>query len=192
MTHQDKTNTGINRYPDIFKFCKDFKSDSTNILSFGCSSGEEVVTLSMFFGDSNIYGVDINKEMLEKCRLKFKNIDRIITSDKIPDGIKFDMIFCMSVFCRWPDTEDIDDCSNIYRFNQFDESISELDLLLKDGGVLVVYNSNFLFTDTTISSKYKRVDRFSESGFVHKFSKDNKRLYIIEQGSIFQKQNSSI
>lgn len=185
-SHQNKTNTGLNRYPEIFKFCRESSTNVKSILSFGCSSGEEVATLSMFFGESKIYGTEINDEMLESCRLKFKYIDRIKTQKEIPN-MKFEMIFCMSVFCRWPDTEKIENSIGVYEFSTFEDAISTIDNHLEVGGILVIYNSNFLFEDTKVSNKYIPIGNFKDSGFVHKFSKENIKIQINHTNCVFMK-----
>lgn len=184
--HQDKTNTGVNRYPEIFKYCREIFPFPDRILSFGCSSGEEVETLAMFFGISEIYGVEINDEMVETCRLKFKHIDRIKIS-KIVESISYDFIFCMSVFCRWPDTMDIESCEGIYEFDAFDSKLSDLDRRLNIGGYFVIYNSNFIFEQSSISDKYTSIGDWKESGFVHKFGKDNLKSKEVYTGCVFRK-----
>ena len=70
------------------------------ILSFGSSSGEELVTLAMFFGNSEIFGVELDEDSIKTAKKNTKNVERINISNNIPDE-KFDIIFCMSVLCRW-------------------------------------------------------------------------------------------
>lgn len=186
-SHQDRSNTGLNRYPEIFKYCYEYNPKPKNVLSFGCSTGEEVETLSMFFGESNIYGVDINHSSLESCRLKFKYIDRIKTGSVIQD-MKYDLIFCMSVFCKWPDTKDLEDCSGLYKFTKFEQEINKIDKYIDLGGVLIIYNSNFLFSQTDLYYKYKSIGNFRESGFVQKFDRENKKTTNDYTECIFVKQ----
>ena len=38
------------------------------ILSYGCSTGEEVLTLRNYFPNAHIIGAEINKHSLAKCR----------------------------------------------------------------------------------------------------------------------------
>ena len=66
IQHQTHNTTEKNRYPKIFNFIsKNYKFN--NILSFGCSSGEECQTLSTYFKYSNIIGIDSNEEILNKA-----------------------------------------------------------------------------------------------------------------------------
>lgn len=67
--------TAMNRYPAIFSACKSYlkDKDDVKILSYGCSTGEEVVTLREYFKDATIVGAEINSHSLEVCRKR--NLD---------------------------------------------------------------------------------------------------------------------
>jgi hypothetical protein len=84
-----------------------------------------------------------------------------------------------------PGTEYINDCSKIYPFNQFKEQIELLDNLVRPGGILIIYNANFRFTDTVISRKYNamHIPECMESVTIPKFSTKNVRLQ--DQGYLF-------
>lgn len=101
--HQKSTFTKLNRYPTIFKICKDYiKNDKTrNILSFGCSTGEEVYTLRKQFPHSIIYGTDINKYCLKKAKKNFNHPNNIFLhslSKEFKKLTNLDIIFCLAVF----------------------------------------------------------------------------------------------
>jgi hypothetical protein len=93
----------------------------------------------------------------------------------------------MSVFCKWEDTELVDDCSLLYPFTQFDSAISMLDKRINVGGYLVIYNANFMFKDTSVYYKYESVNYGNESGFVHKFNVENKKVKEEYPYTIFKK-----
>ena len=68
--HQTTSLTYMDRYPTIFSACRDYfdgKKD-LKILSYGCSTGEEVLTLRRYFPDAHIIGADINKHSFAICR----------------------------------------------------------------------------------------------------------------------------
>ena len=54
--------TSDDRYPNIFEQVRKLAGDGTNvrILSFGCSTGEEVFSLRQYFDEARIVGLDIN------------------------------------------------------------------------------------------------------------------------------------
>ena len=59
--------TSMDRYPVIFNGCKDYFEGKKNIkiLSYGCSTGEDVLTLRKYFPDIRIVGADINIHSLK-------------------------------------------------------------------------------------------------------------------------------
>ena len=68
--HQTTPLTYMDRYPTIFSACRDYfdNKNDIKILSYGCSTGEEVLTLRNYFPNAQIIGADINKHSLKKCR----------------------------------------------------------------------------------------------------------------------------
>lgn len=171
--------TAEDRYPRIFTHLQSLVVDASDkkILSFGCSYGLECLSLRNYFPLSNIMGYDINSKNIKQA--KSNNLDKNISfTDQFKDidlQNNYNIIFAMSVLCRWPDTQSLTDCSSVYSFDNFDEKLKMLDSLLKIDGYLVVYNSNFRFIDATIASKYISIDtpNQTDSGFVNKFSSKN-------------------
>lgn len=189
MLHQKNNATKYDRYPEIFSFVSKIKGGNHNfenrglqpkVLSFGCSFGDEISTLKdLYFKSAVIDGVDINHDCVSHCRNKFGFDNKIYSyEDFLNSERKYDVIFAMSVFCKWEDTEFIDDCTSVYPFKMFDDGVKLLYDRLKEGGLLVVYNSNFRMCDSSIYSLFETVsnDTIKESGFVHKFYKDNKKI----------------
>lgn len=187
MQHQWNTVTLFDRYPNIFRYFANLKSNKSRVLSFGCSTGEEIETLKKYLPESEIYGVDINPNCVSICREKFGEKYIRHYNDFIKDNDKFDIIFCMSVLCKWEDTESVDDCSLIYPFSQFETAVELLDSRLNLGGYLSIYNANFMMVDTSVYLKYKPVDDVIGSGFVHKFDRFNKKTSENYEHCIFNK-----
>jgi hypothetical protein len=189
MQHQISHATKYNRYPDIFQACVEYFDRDINILSFGCSDGTEVKTLrELYFPTSNIHGVDISQKMVDQCNTKLKDDNTRFT---LPDKLdkNYDLIFCMSVLCRWPQTEKINDCSSEYKFSEFETQLSILHDNLASGGLLVIYNSNFCFFESKIYPLYYPLTKeFPDSGFVHKFNSENKKVNINYRDCIFIKK----
>jgi SAM-dependent methyltransferase len=173
MQHQTHTTTEFNRYPDIFEYISINYPKINKILSFGCSSGEECFTLKeKYFKESNIIGVDLNLEILEKAKDNNKYND-ICFYNSINDINEVDCIFAMSVFCKWPESDGLDH-NHIYSFAEFNKAINLLDNKLKPGGIFVIYNSNYYFQDTEISVKYNPIIFDLRKEFVRKFDKNHK------------------
>tara|TARA_Y100000389_G_scaffold205145_2_gene264082 strand:+ start:10637 stop:11317 length:681 start_codon:yes stop_codon:yes gene_type:complete len=178
--NQNHTTTLYNRYPKVFQEIKDIVIDPKNILSFGCSTGEECITMQeLYFTNANIVGYDINKHIIQNNILqnKFKNINYYFFIDDITQ--QFDLIFANTVLCRVPDISMCDscllqeaatdryvpnigphkncsnsyiypNCGKIYSFQLFEETLEIIDSLLKVNGYICIYNSKYLFTETNL------------------------------------------
>ncbi len=172
--HQTTTLTALNRYPDIFSEVREYFDDRERItiLSYGCSTGEEVITLRSYFPDAFIVGAEINKRCLQACRKRGVD-DRIrfipSTRDTIREHGPYDVIFCMAVFQREPrkhlhrGTRNI---SDVYPFRVFDRQLVELDRSLNDQGLLVVHYTQFFFTDSTIAARYRAHGRIRQDRYI--------------------------
>lgn len=191
MQHQKSNFTEFNRYPLIFQNCKRLICKKRiKILSFCCSTCEEILTLKkIYFPMSEIYGVDIDEENLKKCASKIDSKFIINYENFLQDKKEFDIIFAMSCFCRWDDTEKVNDSTSIYPFSNFESGVNLLDSKLRKNGYLVIYNSNYIFEDCLIFKKYQKMicTEIKESGHVHKFDKFNKKIKTNYDGVIFKK-----
>jgi SAM-dependent methyltransferase len=190
--NQINNKTRDNRYPEIFTHISTVLSGSNlKLLSFGCSLGLECFSLRKYFDTATIIGYDINNKNIIKANEYNKDSKILFYSDwnKV-NRETYDVVFAMSVLCRWPGTQAVKNCSKIYSFTQFNDQVEQLDALLREGGVLIIYNANFRFTDTLISKKYNaiKIPGYTDSGPVSKFSIDNQ--YLKDQRyeySIFEK-----
>ena len=96
--HQGPNPRALNRYPEVFAAAA-AAPDARRILSFGCSTGEECVTLAEYFPKAEIVGADINPVILLQARKhRSDRIRFVYASDRILSGLGgFDAIFCMAV-----------------------------------------------------------------------------------------------
>jgi hypothetical protein len=95
----------------------------------------------------------------------------------------------MSVLCKWPESKNLKDISQIYSFDVFSNAVGMLDRVLKRDGVLVIANANFRFMDTLVSAGYDDVPIESKRlGYVKQFDIHNKALATISASCIFVKQ----
>ena len=158
--------TWMNRYPGLFAACRERLGDSESLrlLSYGCSTGEEVFTLRFYFPSAHIIGVDINAWSLEKARA-WPADSRIAFALSQPKTIErlgpYDAIFCMAVLQRTPhrvEAEKLASLEDIYPFARFDEQLTQLDGVLKPGGLLVVHHTQYVFEQATIAPRYRALE----------------------------------
>lgn len=192
-SHQISNFTLYNRYPKLFTFAKNYfvdrKQKDIRILCYGCSTGEECFSLNEYFENASIIGVDNNKKVLSKANKnnRFPNIKFLnSTTENMEKNAPFDIVFAMAVFCRWPSSVYYKDISHLYPFRRFNDSIDELDKLLSNNGLLILNNSNFLFSDTSVYSNYEvlQTPEGVEADVVPKFSKINKYLGLIAKTDV--------
>ncbi len=195
--HQTTPLTYMDRYPQIFAACRDLFADrpAIRILSFGCSTGEEVISLRRYFPDAHIVGAEINPESLALC-LKQPVDDRMtfVVSDPatISQQGPFDLIFCMAVLQRTPrsvETKRMPSLKKLYPFEKFDLQVRELDAYLREGGVLVIHHTQYFFRDSSVASKYETLDTgHFPAGYVPSYDRNSMRVDGADKGgSIFRK-----
>lgn len=161
---QNSTYTFSNRYPVLFKQVQQYfsKHEALRILSFGCSTGEEVFTLKQYIPKAAIIGVDINEWCIKQCRKRNDHNDCIFmnrTLDGFDDLSGFDAIFCMAVFQRSENrAKGYNTIVSGFGFEQFEKEIKILDTKLKEGGLLIIDNTDFSFEDTACAYKYIPLD----------------------------------
>jgi len=159
---QPENTTRPNRYPEIFAWLREtLAADPTpRILSFGCSTGEEIVTLKSYLPQAHITGIDINRGNLIEAAAKtrgFGDSVRLIEASSLADEPPdyYDAILCLTVLLnRKLRLEQLTDSSAILPFAQFEAAVTDIARCVKPGGYLVIYGTNFDFGDTAIAAQF--------------------------------------
>ncbi|MEH7495076.1 class I SAM-dependent methyltransferase [Neobacillus niacini] len=197
--HQTTSLTYIDRYPSIFSACREYLNykQDIKILSYGCSTGEEVLTLRRYFPNAQIIGTDINKSSLDICR-KLSVDDKISFIYSEPSEIQkhgpFDAIFCMAVLQRKPHeiaSKGISSLKKIYPFEKFEQQIIEFDHLINPNGLLIVHFTQYSLLDTKVASKYKVLGNYNQNDYLTPVFDKNSNLITNPQtqNSIFIKRH---
>lgn len=157
------------RYPRAFAFVHDAIGDGLDrrILSFGCSTGEEVFSLRRYFPAATITGIDINPRNIRVCRARLaalggdSRLSFVLAGSPMGEtAASYDAVFAMAVFRHG----DLGDgplfCDHRLRFADFDRCVGELADVLKPGGLLVIRHANFRFADTVAAAGFEPVFSF--------------------------------
>jgi trans-aconitate methyltransferase len=181
--HQFSNFTKIDCYPSLFQMAKqEFDTfEHPKILSFGCSTGEEVATLSKYIPHASIVGVDINTWCLKEANRKYASENRKFLHSHSPEFLSlkdFDAIFCLAVFQHSENRHNKDCKESAYPFEQFESQLKQLDDKLKSKGLLFIDHCDFNFLETNLMLNYQ----------IAKFDKNQK----IRQRPIFNRKNQKI
>jgi len=147
LVHQAAADTWEERYPAIFDGAANLVPDAGRILSFGCSTGEELISLRRRFPNARIVGAEINgrSRRIAARRAAADAGIELVKPERIDGG--FDLVFALGVFQRdphWVEEAPLQDLSPHYPFDLFDRTVRDLVARLRGGGLLCVMYSQYL------------------------------------------------
>ena len=188
-TFQPYNFTGSNRYPRIFRFVQSElgRDAQARILSFGCSTGEEVFSLRGYFPRAVIKGIDLSGGNIAVCRRRLRlrrKPDPGITFETVGStsgeaSSSYDAIFCMAVLRHGELARPgVERCDHLIRFEDFAAAVADFARCLKPGGLLIIRHSNFRLCDAPAGANFEtilRVEGAAQKG-VPLFGPDNRLL----------------
>jgi hypothetical protein len=161
---QAATHSQADRYPELFQECSRRLASilRPRVLSFGCSTGEEIASLAQYMPNAEMFGVDINPWCLRQCgarpyQVKVRLMHRF--SREFLQLGELDAIFCMAVFQRFEHrTEGWDPGKSGFTFERFEAEVLLLDSKLRVGGLFFLDESDFSFQMTTAAARYEPLE----------------------------------
>jgi SAM-dependent methyltransferase len=184
--------TREDRYPGIFSFLQDaLGADSDlRLLSFGCSTGEEVRSLARRFPNATIKGLDISPERIAQCRASCvddRTTFEVADTTAAEGDARYDVVFAMAVFRDPRLGKRKADDRRIRAFAKFELAVADLARTVKPGGYLALRHANFNFTDTAASNGFDRVQQAPNK--TAKFDRAGKPLLAQGmEGTVFRKR----
>ena len=159
-------NTSADRHPALFAFAQQRLAErpGARVLSFGCSTGEEPLTLRRYLPHAAIEGIDINPRSIAiaratAARLGHADIQFTVAAEPLPDAKPYDAVFCLSVLRHGQlDSERPQRCEVLLPFAKYERALAALDRVLHPGGLLFLWGSHFRFADSALAPRYRPLD----------------------------------
>jgi SAM-dependent methyltransferase len=189
--HQTTPYTSDDRYPELFDLAAALMPDPQRVLSFGCSTGEELIALRARFFEAGIVGAEINprSRRLARRRIAEDPKARVVPPGQV-EGT-FDLIFALAVLQREPHRVGevgMVDLRRHYPFRRFDSVVSRLLDLLRPGGFLCVMHAQYRVEDSAAGAQLEPILK-SPPLEPPLFGPDGRRIEAVGR-SIFRKRSS--
>jgi len=188
--HQTSSYTEEDRYPQLFDKAAEVCPHPRRVLSFGCSTGEELLALRKRFPSAQIVGVDINgrSRRIAIRRTKSDPLMSVVSPNELAGS--FDIIFALAVLQREPvKNEEVSrsDLSELYPFSRFNGTVSRLAALLRPEGILCVAKSHYRVEDSSAAPELELVNDAPVEQR-HYYGPDSKLVGTETPGSMFRKK----
>lgn len=188
--HQTTAYTCEERYPKLFDLAAALAPNASRILSFGCSTGEELVALRRRFSGAEIFGAEINRRSRQLAARRLTNDMRMTVVEPQNVAGTFDLVFALSVFQREPHKVEemaVQDLTAHYPFERFDRAVNELGRRVRANGLFCLMNAQYRFEDSSIFYLFDVIQ--SSPQMEHPFfGRDGRRLGHISAHTVFRKR----
>lgn len=154
--HQITEYTEPERYPLLFDLAQSICPNAMRILSFGCSTGEEIEALRRRFPEATIVGAELNARSRRAAKDRLRDDHGVLILSSYHSEPLFDAIFALAVLQSRPhmvDGSGITDLSGIYPFARFESEVVRLVDHLKPGGFMCVMHAQYRIEDTLALQK---------------------------------------
>jgi hypothetical protein len=183
---QPQGTTAHGRYAEELEAAKEALATSTpDILSFGCSSGEELLTLRSHFPSARIRGLDSSPVAVRAGRRLVHGAgeDAAISVARAGDASgeqaeAYDLVLALAVFRHASLNDAPPRCDHVLDFAAFEQTVAGLSACVRSGGILVLRHANFRFGDCAVAADYEPVlvglPSANESTVTPVYARDNR------------------
>ncbi|MEM6489304.1 MAG: class I SAM-dependent methyltransferase [Pseudomonadota bacterium] len=190
---QQSTATLFNRYAEVFRVLRasvemahgpSLRGADLRILSFGCSTGAEMLTARAYFPDATILGCDVDETALGVAAEALEEDGgRVFASDAatIAALAPFDIVLANAVLCVHPLKREIEDLTPMFPHSRFHETVGTLVGALAPTAWLMLCNAAYDLRSVPEAAGLRPIASplIEANGFVERFDRTGRRLTVV-------------
>lgn len=168
------------------------RTSPINILSFGCSIGDELATLRVHFPNATIHGCDIDPFALDVAQRSVGKLAHVFVSseEEIIRRGPYDLVCAFSSLCIHP-LPVLPVFQRDFPFSRFEQMVELLSAQMRPGAIFAVKNSSYPFNLTRVARDFNtiRTNSIQQNGFIPVFNPNGKPALSAkntEGGAIFK------
>lgn len=158
----------------VIDLLKKYNVNCNKVLEIGCSAGYRLNAINEIFPKATVFGVEPSLKAIEFGKANYKNVNFSHgTADDLSDfkNDTFEVVIVGFVFY-------------VIDRNILLKVISEIDRVLKDGGILIIID---FFSETSLKNIYAHIDEFEAYSYKQNYYEifTNSKLYHLLDKSTF-------
>jgi ubiquinone/menaquinone biosynthesis C-methylase UbiE len=157
----------------VISLIKEYKLNPGNVLEIGCSAGYRLNAIGNTFKNCSVFGVEPSKEAIKYGEKHYTNVNFVNgTADNLIgfQDESMDIVVVGFVFY-------------VIDRNIFFKTVSEIDRVLKNGGILMIVD---FFSETALKNVYQHIKEFSAFSFKQNYDEvftASKLYYLLDKST---------
>ncbi|MBB2149907.1 class I SAM-dependent methyltransferase [Pedobacter gandavensis] len=157
----------------VISLIQDYDLKPKNVLEIGCSAGYRLNGIKESLGDCAVFGLEPSKEAIEYGEAHFPEVNFVRgTADNLSDFADESMDVVIVGFVFY-----------VIDRNIFFKVVSEIDRVLKNGGILIIVD---FFSETALKNVYQHIKEFSAFSFKQNYDEvftASKLYYLLDKST---------
>ncbi len=165
----------------VISLITEYNLNPNKVLEIGCSGGYRLNAIHRLFPSSKVFGIDPSEKANEYCTSQYPNVSfKRGTADDLShlENESIDIVIVGFVFY-------------VVDRNIFFKVVSEIDRVLKNGGILIIVD---FFSETALKNTYEHIKEFSAFSYKQNYDEvfTASKLYYLLDKSTWSHSNRSL
>ena len=157
----------------VISLIEEYHLEPGNVLEVGCSAGYRLNAIKETFKNSSVFGIEPSKEAIKYGEGHYTSINFVHgTADNLVDFADESMDIVIVGFVFY-----------VIDRNIFFKTVSEIDRVLKNGGILIIVD---FFSETALKNVYQHIKDFSAFSFKQNYDEiftASKLYYLLDKST---------